>query len=75
MFDLEDCRRNHFLLLVPFFGTNNWRRLWENDTKSHDDLPIKKGEEFLYDHSSYCLSVLFYLFWNYHCYIIEGENC
>ena len=21
MFDLEDCRRNHSLLLVPFFGT------------------------------------------------------
>ena len=25
MFDLEDCRRNQFLLLVPFFGTNTAR--------------------------------------------------
>ena len=62
MFDLEDCCRNHFLLLVPFFGTKNWRRLWEYDTKSRDDLPTKFKGEFLYDYFPNCFSIVLSFF-------------
>ena len=33
-----------------------------NDTKSYGDLPIKIKEEFLYDYSLNCFSIVLYLF-------------
>ena len=58
MFDLKDYCRDYLLLFVPYFGTSNWRHLWELDSKSHEDSPNKKGD-FLYDISTRFLSIYF----------------